>query len=482
MAVRQPQYAAPIDWSNPITRGLAVAWVPGIATTPAARTSVNYGAAAVGYQGVAGKGNGSSTFALLPGTIDASSAYGSIASADGAVTFLAVTKVGALTSQQHFLNTHDGVGTALGFRTNTTSIGLSQASGGSILNFTSAVTAGESCVVCVSGRNGSTDFFKNGRFVSNSSVSYAGVITSGTPVIGRSGTSSQYGDHEISLLVAFNRRLSRSEGESLTANPWQIFLAPTRRVWIAPSSGGQTLTPSLYTNTNTFYGPTVTRGAVTLSPARYTNTNTFYTATVTQSGAPQTLQPSLFANSNTFYTPTVSRGAVQLTPALFVNTNTFYAATVTQATNQTLTPSLFVNQNTFYTPQIGDGKTTAAAPAASRSRRATRKPLVIVEIDGVEYRVLLENLDEFIKSKKKEAKQEAKKVVKSTETYEILPAFQPIIIRQVEQAPVEVVSKVVDRANQAMSDIWNSLIKAKIEKKAKESQDEEDDLLTILLG
>lgn len=48
------------------------------------------------------------------------------------------------------------------------------------------------------------------------------------------------------------------------------------------SSGGstQTLYPTLFTNTNTFYSPTITPGSVTLSPSLFTNTNTFYAAYV----------------------------------------------------------------------------------------------------------------------------------------------------------------------------------------------------------
>jgi len=66
----------------------------------------------------------------------------------------------------------------------------------------------------------------------------------------------------------------------------------------------QALTPSLFSNQNTFYSATITTGAVTLTP-------------------------SLFANANTFYAPTVAAGAVNLTPGLFANGNTFYGPTVT---------------------------------------------------------------------------------------------------------------------------------------------------------
>lgn len=111
----------------------------------------------------------------------------------------------------------------------------------------------------------------------------------------------------------------------------------------------QTLTPSLYTNTNTFHNPTVTPGAVALTPDLYTNDQTFYSPDVTQAGGVQTLTPSLYTNTQTFYGPTVAASNT-LTPALYTNTQTFYAATVTAT--RTLLPSLVTNNQTFYGPTV----------------------------------------------------------------------------------------------------------------------------------
>lgn len=80
----------------------------------------------------------------------------------------------------------------------------------------------------------------------------------------------------------------------------------------------QDLTPSLFTNSQTFHGPTVS--------------------------ATYALAPGLVTNSQTFHAATVAAGAVDLTPSLFTNTQTFHAATVSQAGgSQELTPSLFDN-------------------------------------------------------------------------------------------------------------------------------------------
>lgn len=122
-----------------------------------------------------------------------------------------------------------------------------------------------------------------------------------------------------------------------------------------------TLTPARYDNGNTFYSATVTAGTVTLSPARYDNGNTFYSATVTQSGAPQTLTPALYTNGNTFYAASVSASNT-IAPDRYDNTNTFYAATVTQsAAPQTLTPALYTNDNTFYAATVASSNTLTPA-------------------------------------------------------------------------------------------------------------------------
>jgi hypothetical protein len=115
---------------------------------------------------------------------------------------------------------------------------------------------------------------------------------------------------------------------------------------VASGGGSQTLTGTLFTNTNTFYGGTVQRGAVTLSGTLFTNTNTFYAGTV---AATYTVGGSLFTNTNSFYGGTVVPGAVTLTGSLFTDPDGFYGGTVAQSGGpQTLVGSLFTNSQTFY--------------------------------------------------------------------------------------------------------------------------------------
>jgi hypothetical protein len=113
-------------------------------------------------------------------------------------------------------------------------------------------------------------------------------------------------------------------------------------------AGAQTLTASLYTNTETFYTATLAAGAVTLSPALVSNSNAFYSHTLTLGF---TLLPSLFTNSNVIYSASVAVGAVTLSPARFDNTNAFYAATVSQIGGVSY-PSADINAN-GWTPSSG---------------------------------------------------------------------------------------------------------------------------------
>ncbi len=160
-------------------------------------------------------------------------------------------------------------------------------------------------------------------------------------------------------------------------------------------SSDQTLTPSLYTNVNIFYSPTITAGIITLTPSLYTNVNTFYTPIVTLQEFPsfnillvkrqiptkvhrdhsvratyifaQTLTPDLYTNDNTFYAPTIAKEGVNLFPDTYINTNIFYTPTITTG-NVNLNPSPYTNTNIFYAPVVTLQELPAAALPPIRKR------------------------------------------------------------------------------------------------------------------
>lgn len=118
----------------------------------------------------------------------------------------------------------------------------------------------------------------------------------------------------------------------------------------------QGLSPSLLTNTQTFYSPTVT-ASYSLAPALFTNAQTFYAPTIGT-----TLDASLFANSQTFYAPTITQ-VQSLAPALVTNEQAFYAPTITTGA-VALAPPLLTNAQTFYNATVGQPPASQALQAA----------------------------------------------------------------------------------------------------------------------
>lgn len=170
-------------------------------------------------------------------------------------------------------------------------------------------------------------------------------------------------------------------GSTAASYTWDDVLAPssTDSIYLnsvyaaleikqAAGGGGstQTLTPGLFTNTQSFYSPTVALaggGSQSLTAARFDNANTFFAPAVTT--GPVALAPGLFINAQSFFAPTVAPGAVALAPSLATNTQSFFAATVSTGP-VALAPGLFTNAQTFYpaTVSLGGG--------GSQSLTATR--------------------------------------------------------------------------------------------------------------
>ena len=194
-----------------------------------------------------------------------------------------------------------------------------------------------------SGFENKTDSTHDFRIKSTSAMVNAGTVESTHAATDIAGTSRPSGAaYDVGAWEYVSAGGSQTLSPSLLSNS-NAFYAPT----ITP--GAVTLSPGLFSNTNSFYAPTITPGAVTLSPGLFTNSNTFFAPTITTGSV--TLSPSLLTNSNSFYAPTITTGDVTLAPSLFTNTNTFYAATLTPG-EVTLTPSLFTNTNTFYSPVV----------------------------------------------------------------------------------------------------------------------------------
>lgn len=197
---------------------------------------------------------------------------------------------------------------------------------------------------------------------------------SANPATGAGGLSVGnylYGD----LYACFGVGIASTGGTTTaTADFDGPFTLPSGFSYYDVGSGTQTLSPSLLTNSSTFYAPTVTRGARTLAPALLTNSSTIYAQTVTARntlaaplltnaqalhsptvapGAVAVLAP-LHANGSVHYGPTIAPGAVWLAPALHANASTLYGPTVSQG-GLTLAPPLLTNASAFHAPAVSLG-------------------------------------------------------------------------------------------------------------------------------
>lgn len=224
----------------------------------------------------------------------------------------------------------------------------------------------------------------NGSNTVIASSSFATAVTTTGTKTGTISFSNSWATNDRLAISVEYRRTSGSGSRALTIdiNSASSYVQPD----LIPQA--QALTQaSRFDNSQTFYGPTVTKGAVTLTPALFTNTQTFHapfltkellteeqdfglvTATpdvyfalglVTESSdytndfgdldtgaATQNLTAALFTNTNTFYGPTVT-ATYALTATRYDNEQTFYGPTVTTA--YALTAARYDNEQTFYAP------------------------------------------------------------------------------------------------------------------------------------
>ncbi|WP_238231009.1 SGNH/GDSL hydrolase family protein [Methylobacterium thuringiense] len=137
-------------------------------------------------------------------------------------------------------------------------------------------------------------------------------------------------------------------------------------------SGGVGLYPPRVTSAQAFKAPAIGRGAVTLSPGRANNAGSFLAPAVGR--GPVTLRPALFSDPDAFPAPTVGRGAVTLRPGLVSPANAFPAPTVTRGA-VTLRPSAYSDADTFFSPTITASATPAyiKIPSGSLNRYRTAR-------------------------------------------------------------------------------------------------------------
>ncbi len=190
--------------------------------------------------------------------------------------------------------------------------------------------------------------------------------------IGDAGINARSWTGSIASVQSYGRILATEEIRLLSTRPSILHeKQPYEFSFISAGGGSQTLTPNLYTNTQTFFTHSVTTDQA-LEPSLYTNTQTFYnhevaaeqnidvglytngqtfySPVVTQGVASQDIEPSLYTNTQTFYSPALE---LNIDTGLYTNTQTFYSADV--SVEKLLEPQLYANSQVFYTPHVSIG-------------------------------------------------------------------------------------------------------------------------------
>jgi hypothetical protein len=246
---QQPQQGAQIDWANPLTRGLAFAYVPGVPWDLVGKfggAQISGGATRQGgsllVSGAASNGLNLGSGAVL-GSLQNSSVVvvAGVTTANGKALYCEraasgndiykLEIAGAFGSAQ-FTYRNDG-GTLL--QTNTAAAG---AVDGAQRLF--AITKNGTAHAVYCGPIGTTStaptLSATGTIGSGSTAfSNAGIVRSvGYDVADSSANASGHMD----LVLGYARTLQPDEIASLRANPWQIFKAPNRRLWTVAAATG----------------------------------------------------------------------------------------------------------------------------------------------------------------------------------------------------------------------------------------------------
>lgn len=247
---QQPQQVPPINWGNPITRGLGLAWVasnPNLAQGPSGLPTIssNTLTKSNSVHGVTGTASGSANYlAFSTNAMFLSNTWTSlsvvtvpVANTTAAITTVAASPGSSTVDRSLYLQ--GGVPYA-------------DLYDGSDKNATygPAITVGVPYVLAASSGGSSIDVWVNGATTStatsNGGYGYGGTNpqfivgygAGGLTGPGATGSSNAI----IALQLYWTRALSNAEQVSMAANPYQIFKAPPRRLWalaVAAAAAGR---------------------------------------------------------------------------------------------------------------------------------------------------------------------------------------------------------------------------------------------------
>ena len=237
---RQPQYLAPVDWGNPITRGLAFVQL-GAAVFPVSKWTVgSLQSGAVVTSSPAGVGFGNTSSPNPIRTFDPVLSSSAVFSA-----FAVASTDPSAAATQAIFDSDGGLGSRFfQFRMNSNTLECIRFNTGGTPFFATTPAIGNEIwlsglragIVC---NNAEFSVFANGTKTAGTSIT--GTPTADDSVAWWLGNYRGAGGNpwrgSLPLVAIWDRVLSDAEFASLNANPWQIFQAP-RRALFAPSAAG----------------------------------------------------------------------------------------------------------------------------------------------------------------------------------------------------------------------------------------------------
>lgn len=148
-----------------------------------------------------------------------------------------------------------------------------------------------------------------------------------------------YGNYDVALVAPIFGRLSAAQARALSLNPWQLFKAPARRIWVsAGAPAGTAVDPAVGTIALTGYAPTVAQSTnQSVTPGAGSLVITGYAPTVAQ---PQAVNPDAGSLVITGYAPTVTQASASqnILPGVGSLTITGYAPSVAQSSSSSMRP------------------------------------------------------------------------------------------------------------------------------------------------
>jgi hypothetical protein len=111
------------------------------------------------------------------------------------------------------------------------------------------------------------------------------------------------------------------------------------------------LFPSLFSDADTFYVPVAT-SRITITPGFYSDSDSFFTQTITPGSV--SITPSFYSDADSFFTQVVAPAPYNLQPAFYTDADSFFTQIVSQG-GITILPSLYSDADSFFTQSIAPG-------------------------------------------------------------------------------------------------------------------------------